>query len=114
MKQRTKSSSPGRKTRKYQLQSAKPYHQVKLMPDKSTEKLRQMAKQYKQNVVVTDIPSDNKIVNIKTDKLASGFVRSKRNMQMMPDSGTEDKVMALQQEKADLVKQLNAELLKLD
>lgn len=38
-----------------------------------------MAKQHKKGVLIADIPSDNKIVNIKTDKLASGIVRSKRN-----------------------------------
>lgn len=53
-------------------------------------------------------------MNIKTDKLAGSFVRSKRSQAMAPDSQAEDKVLALQQEKADLVQRLNTELLKLD
>jgi hypothetical protein len=93
MKQRTSSPSPGQPKRKYQLQSAKPYHQVKLLPDKSTEQLRKQAKHFQQ--AGTEPTSDNKIVNIKTDKLAGSFVRSKRNQAMAPDSQAEDKVLAL-------------------
>lgn len=43
----------------------------------------------------------------KGEKLASGFVRSKRNLAMMPDNSVQDKVMKLEEEKLALIKRLN-------
>lgn len=47
-------------------------------------------------------------------KIADGFVRSNRNLAMMPDVGPSDRIVNLQQEKGDLIKRLNDSLLELD